>query len=355
MVKDEPLTIACDESGNDGENVLSGGSPVFVHASVSLSPERAAELIGEVRARTGSRSAELKSKTLLQPKNRDVAEWLLQELASQNQASLHLTHKRFFLVAKLFDSTAEEVAHALGQDMYASGGALAGATLLHYLAPQAYGEDWERLLHAFQLFLRSKSADVARTNLMSLRSCTQRLLADEESMLRDIVGPLYLGISHLASLSALQLGEGIEGRLRTGDPLLSAIGATIHAWADSTGRAIHVVHDEAKELTPSRVEWLKYHLARPELVVPSRQGMGASLLALDLVDSKNDARVQVADLLAGIGRAVAESLIAEQPHPLVPLVAPMVSGLSVWPIPEHMDVNRARETMEAHAASFDRV
>ena len=44
----QPLVVACDESGNDGGNLLAGSSPVFVHASVSVSKAKAAEIMAEV-------------------------------------------------------------------------------------------------------------------------------------------------------------------------------------------------------------------------------------------------------------------------------------------------------------------
>lgn len=97
------ISIACDESGNDGENLLAGGSPVFVHASVALSEARAQDLMDEVRRRTNSKSLELKSKTLLQSKHQGTAHCLLEQLSESDSAAIHLIHKRYFLVTKLFD------------------------------------------------------------------------------------------------------------------------------------------------------------------------------------------------------------------------------------------------------------
>lgn len=342
-----PLLVACDESGNDGENVLNGSSPVFVHASVTLSEEVAMNLMDEIRERTRTSAVELKSRVLLQERHGDTARWLLRHSALEQQASIHVTHKRFFLVTKLFDSTVEEVAHELGEEMYESGGALAGATILHFLAPGIYGETWDRLLNAFQYFLRSKDAQEAQEKLGDVMATTQALLHNEDTPLRDLIGPMYAGLKHLRSLSKLQLGEGIEGRLRTGDPLHAAVGATVMYWARVSGRPVQLIHDKAKELSPQRVKWFQYHLARPELVSEHRRGAGCELVGVDLVDSVADSRIQVADLLAGLARMVSESVIAGQSHPLVAEVSSLMSYLSIWPVSEHMDLNNARETMIA--------
>lgn len=345
MTATTPLLVSCDESGNDGENMLSGRSTVFAHASVTLPPEAAAELMDEIRTRTGSKTVELKSKTILQPRHQATAKWLLSHPSIEGSASVHLTHKKYFVVSKLFDSTAEELAHELGEDVYETGGALAGANLLFFLAPQSYGTAWDRLLLTFQQFMRAKDAVEAQKHLARLIRSMVELLSDEDAPVRDVLGTVFAGFSHLGSLSKLQLGEGAEERLRTMDPLIAAVGAAVHLWARISGRPVELVHDAAKELTPAKIEWVKRALAQPENIAPSRRGLASELTDVRLVDSKSDPCVQMADLLAGIGRIVGESMINELQHPLGPSLVPMVSGASLWPIAENMNVENARKVM----------
>lgn len=350
MTATAPLVVACDESGNDGENLLTGRSTVFAHASVTLPLSVAAELMDEIRARTRSQTTELKSKTILQPRHQATAKWLLSHPSIEGNASVHLTHKKYFVVSKLFDSTAEELAHELGCDIYETGTALAGANLLFFLAPQSYGTAWDRLLMAFQHFMRAKDAVQAQEHLARLIKSMMELLSDEDALVRDVLGTVFAGFSHLGSLSKLQLGQGVEERLRTMDPIISAVGAAVHFWG-STGRPVELVHDAAKELTPVKIEWARQSLAHPEDIAPSRQGLASELTDVRLVDSKDDPSVQVADLLAGIGRIVGESMVNEQQHPLGPGLLPMVSGASLWPIRENMNVENARKVM---LSQFDR-
>ncbi|WP_448262564.1 DUF3800 domain-containing protein [Microbacterium aurum] len=345
MTATAPLVVACDESGNDGENMLSGRSTVFAHASVTLSPDHAAELMDEIRARTRSQATELKSRTILQPRHQGAAKWLLSHPSIEGSASVHLTHKKYFVVSKLFDSTAEELAHELGEDIYETGVALAGANLLFFLAPQSYGTEWDRLLMTFQRFMRAEDVVQAQEYLARLIRSMVELLADGDALARDVLGTVFAGFGHLGSLSKLQLGEGVEERLRTMDPLISAVGAAVHFWASISGRPVELVHDAAKVLTPVKVEWAKRFLAHPEGIAPSRQGLASELIDVRLVNSQDDPRVQVADLIAGIGRIVGESMVHEQQHPLGLSLAPMVSGASLWPIRENMNVEKAREAM----------
>lgn len=341
-----PLVIACDESGNDGENNLNGNSAVFVHASVAISEEVAQGLMDEVRARTRSRTAELKSKTLLQTKNQGVAQWLLQHPELEDRCSLLFVHKEFFTVAKLFDSTAEEVAHSIGEDMYENGAALSAATILFFAGPGAFGSQWPALLRAFEGFLRSPDAAAAQQRLNGLVDKFMDILETGDSPIRDFVGMAFMGIEHLRQLSVLQLGEGIAERLRTADPLLASVGASINEWKIRSGRPIAVIHDEARELTPERIEWLKDSLRHPERVAASTAGAGVDVADFVLVDSRTDPRVQVADLLAGLGRVVAEGVAVGEEHPLLSSVGTLQSRFSIWPVRDHMDPQKARATGE---------
>lgn len=341
MTTRAPLVVACDESGNDGENLLVGSSPVFAHASVTISADAAAEIMAGVRAQTRSQSVELKSKTILQPKQEATARWLLEHPLLTEAVSVHLTHKRYLVVSKLFDSTVEELARNDGYDMYADGSALAAANILFFLAPSAYGTTWDDLLLSFQQFLRAKTPTDAASSLTTLQAAFAAVLS-HESPLGDFVSMAFAGIAHLGSLSDLQLGQGIDHRLRTLDPLIPAVGATVLFWAEKENAPVELVHDAASELTPERINAIKHYLARPEIVSPQRAGRGVALTNLALVDSQHDVRVQVADLVAGLARAAGEQLTMGKEHPLFTAIEPIISQYSIWPAERLMNPEEAR-------------
>ncbi|KZE91620.1 DUF3800 domain-containing protein [Microbacterium sp. TNHR37B] len=344
---EEPLSVACDESGNDGENLLAGGSRFFVHASVTISDLDATAIMAEVRSQTGSQSVELKSKTLLQRKDEATARWLLELPELRDHASLHITDKRYFLVSKLFDATIEELAHEDEYDMFADGAALCGANILFFTSPALFGERWEALLVAFQSFLRARSTSEAAATLRTFDGHVVDVLAAGVSPGDMFFSLIHAGVRHLRTLSRLQLGEGIDHRLRTLDPLIPALGAAVLHWATQSGRPVEVLHDAAKELTPERIEAMRKHLAAPEIVSPNRAGKGVELVNVTLADSKLEARVQVADLLAGLGRSVLEAESYGKRHPLTPLVEGFISRLSVIPNPEMMNPDTAKAVAES--------
>jgi hypothetical protein len=76
------------------------------------------------------------------------------------------------------------------------------------------------------------------------------------------------------------------------EPMLPAVAETVLFWSGGK-RQVLVIHDEQSALTARRLSRLAKALA----------GAGASPLAgLVMVDSRDDPRVQVADLLAGVAR-----------------------------------------------------
>jgi hypothetical protein len=196
-------------------------------------------------------------------------------------------------------------------------------------------------LLAFQRFLRAKTTEHAASALTTLdANFVDALLV--ETPLRDFINMAYTGISHLRSLSALQLGQGIDHRLRTLDPLIPAVGATVLFWANASGKPVELVHDDASEMSPERIAAIKYNLARPEIVSPRQAGRGVELTKVVQVESQNDERVQVADLVAGLARIVGEQLAAGKEHPLFAEIEPLISQYSIWPVERLMNPDEAR-------------
>jgi hypothetical protein len=103
------------------------------------------------------------------------------------------------------------------------------------------------------------------------------------------------------------------------EPLIPALTQTVLAWG-STGYDLSVVHDEQSALTRSRIAEIAAVFAAAH---PGRR------LSVRRVDSRDDARVQVADVLAGLARRVTTAQLAGRPDPeLNALLAPMIDWLA---------------------------
>ncbi|MFJ3472175.1 DUF3800 domain-containing protein [Microbacterium maritypicum] len=325
-----PLEIACDESGNDGENLFGGTTTVFAHGSTSISKGEAENLVAELYRRMRSQSTELKSKAFLKPQHIATARWLLTEPSVKAESLVHLTEKRFFLSTKLFDSTVEEHMHNQGDDIYETDQAVFAAMLLYALASRQLGTAWDAALESFNRLLRITEENEIAPHLTALRKQLRDLGRRCSGTLHDLIGMVHDSTRFLPALARQQAGLDGAEKLRTLDPVICAIGQTAHSWSERTGREILIVHDVAKVLTPTMIENTKYHLDRPELITPSLEGAGVIVTDVRQVDSRDDARVQLADLLAGTGRVVAQQALLGVEHPLLEAVRPIIDPMSVW-------------------------
>ncbi len=102
------------------------------------------------------------------------------------------------------------------------------------------------------------------------------------------------------------------------DPLPPAIGATVARW--SAAGPVELVHDRQTTLSDERIAALR--TAFP------------ALAGLTLVPSRSDARVQVADFVAGVAyRITAHALAGHGDPALLELLRPYVDTRSVWTDP----------------------
>ncbi|MEV6718606.1 DUF3800 domain-containing protein [Lentzea sp. NPDC051208] len=119
----------------------------------------------------------------------------------------------------------------------------------------------------------------------------------------SVTGPLEL-------YNDLLRARGPRGAL---DPLFPAILRTVAQWEGP----VSIVHDQQLSLTAGRIQRLRELAPRLE--------------SLTLVDSQHDARVQVADFLAGIARRVAEEELNGKPdREAIELLMPYVVGPTMW-------------------------
>ncbi|MET9302756.1 DUF3800 domain-containing protein [Micromonospora aurantiaca] len=298
--------IACDESGFSGTNLLDPATPVIVHAGVDLSRDEAAELIRTLRSGFRFSPDEVKSRQFLRRREAaEAVEWFLSAL--RGRAHVHLVDKEFFLATRVVDLL-------LAEPSYAAGTRLSGdrrpAAALHR-AGRAAGPDWAVFLAAVVEMLRTKRRDRADDRSV------ERFFAARDALRRH-VGDAQAG----AVLDALDPARvaAVQARLYAGDrtippplePLLPALAETVLHWSAGRRRVL-VIHDEQSALTEDR-------LRRLQAVLAARDPAGPSPLAgLVMTDSRDDPRVQAADLLAGVARRMSGT---PGDGPLRPLLSP---------------------------------
>lgn len=317
------VEIACDESGFSGTNLLRSTAPVITHASVDLTVDEAVALITTLRSGFRFSPHELKSGRFLRGSGADEAlGWLRTELTGRTH--VHVIDKEFFLVTRIVDLLLVEPSYAAGTRLAREH--LPAAVALH-AAGRSSGSDWDAFLSAFVDCVRMKRR-------LPVHQTVRRFFEARDALLRHRLGPEADEI--LDGLDADHV-RAVLGRLDNDDrsvppplePLLPALAETVLSWSGGR-RQVLVTHDEQSALTADRLTRLQRVLADgsswvagtgPAQALP----VGVSPLAgLVMVDSRDDPRVQVADLVAGVARRMPGIIddALRQPPPTPPDAAP---------------------------------
>jgi hypothetical protein len=265
------VEIACDESGFSGTNLLDPASPVITHASVNLAVPEAAEVVAVLRSRF-RRRVEYKSNHLLQPEQRPALEWFLTAL--RGRAHVIIIDKPGYLAARVLEFFTEEPSYGAGTSL---------------------GRDHSEAVCALRQRTGFLTAFVDLTR-------TKRLRHIDHDAIDQFFATMPADLPALREVTSARVEE-VMVRLIDGDPayppplepLVPALAETLLFWSAGE-RSVAVVHDEQSALTRSRVARLGTFLA--EAVFPAPP----PLRSFVQVDSRDDPRVQVADLLAGIAR-----------------------------------------------------
>jgi hypothetical protein len=297
------VEIACDESGFSGTNLLDPATPVITHASVDLTAGEAIGLITALRSGFRFSPHELKSGQFLRgPGAGEALGWFLAAL--NGRACVHLVDKEFFLVTRIVDLLVAEPSYAAGTRLTQHH---RPAALALYRARRSAGSDWGVFLAAFADLVRIKRRHRDRRTV-------ERFFHARDALIRD-----GLGAQAEAVLNELRPNHvrAVVARLTNDDrsippplePMLPALAETVLSWSGGKRRVL-VIHDEQSALTADRLTRLQQVLASDGI---------SPLAGLVMVDSRDDPRVQVADLLAGVARRPPGSI---NDTPLKPLLSP---------------------------------
>jgi hypothetical protein len=286
------VEIACDESGFSGTNLLDASTPVIAHASVDLSLDEAADLIARLRAGSRWSLTELKSGQVLRGwKAREALERLLRAL--DGRAHVHLVDKEYFLVTRVVDLLLAEPSYAAGTRLTEH---QRPAALAVYGVRRSAGRDWDAFLAAFVDLVRTKRRHGPDDDLVDrfLRArdalAAHGLEATADGVLRDLDRGRVLALASRLTRDDRSVPPPLE-------PMLPALAETVLFWSGGR-RQVLVTHDEQSALTADRLRRLQQVLA---------DGTVSPFAGLVAVDSRDDPRVQVADLLAGLARRTCET------------------------------------------------
>lgn len=326
MVTPDPATseteIACDESGFTGGN-LTFAHTVFAHASIRVPADAAAEEMARLRRRVAAHG-ELKASWLLRWSDAGDLGRLLGADGPLQGAFVHLSETRLFLLRRLADALLGD-GPVDGLDLPGRDDrARAVALVLRETGEQAYGTArWQRFLGVAGGALRAPSRWIPVTAADDLADSLRELASlPAPGGLRAAIEALRGRVERVRTVRQALVDDPRTTPLV--EPLLPALAHAVLRWGAGHPR-LRVLHDEQSALTSGRLAELSRRLAR--------QHPGHTVEVLR-VDSRDDPRVQIADLVAGITRRAATDLLTGDPDPdLLELVGPLIEPGSIWPDP----------------------
>jgi hypothetical protein len=292
--------VACDESGSEGEKLVGGVTDVFAHASVRLDVAVAQDCVREIRDRIRSPAEEYKANHLLREKHRPVLVWLLGDSGPiRGHSHVLLVDKTLFLVSRMVELLVGDDEANL-------------ANTLHLGGPEAFGaQRWAAFLDSFNSVVRVRNRRGDGATIDSFFQDIDYLLRFRTAgEVREILGAMAGGRGRIEDYRSRLARD--PRFLSIVDPMVSAIVRTVLHW--SVDGPVRVVHDEQLSLTDFRIAQLK-------------QLCDGRLAGMRLVDSRLDARVQVADFLAGVARRISsDELNGNGDGELIALMRPYVYG-----------------------------
>jgi hypothetical protein len=325
------VEIACDESGLEGENLVSGNTDVFAHASVRIDIEEAAGWVQEIRHRIRSPAREYHANHLLREKHRPVLEWFLSPLGPiYGNAHVHLIDKAFFVVSRLIDVLIGEIPGAEGADGNRDQHTRDMTVMLYREGQRAFGiESWRSFLESSNSLMRARNRSSQTESPVDSFFCQVDELRPGRNagQIDNVMEAIRQARPRADEYRARLLNESTL--IPPLDPLIPAIVRAVDYWSDG-GTPVLIVHDEHNSLTNERIEHVMAVFGTPGQA-PFPCSSSARLAGLRLVDSRSDARVQLADFLAGVARKISsDELNKRGDTELTALLRPYVDASSIW-------------------------
>lgn len=318
-------TIAFDEAGNTGQDLLQCEQPVFALASVCLEVDVAAQL-----AAFRGNELHFKSARRSEHGRRAILRVLSDPSLSQETVRAVVAHKPFTLVAKMVDLLVEPIAAANGHDLYAMGEHVARSNLLFATLPMTLGVEQARLLYeGFAQMCRQPTLRRRAAFIELLRT----LAAGTDTQTAEHLKLFALGAAR---------GEFGDGDVPDLDPAPPCLMALAHSWA-ADGEPFEILHDDRRELrrwAPHLAAFWPASSTPQTFVLYDGRTVTYPLPVTDLrvAPSHSDPRLQLADVVAGGLQFVLSSKLGSSPDPVfaarlaeTPLLTWVTDDGYIWP------------------------
>jgi hypothetical protein len=292
-------TVAMDEAGNTGENLLDPDQPVFALAALAVPVSDVEAAVRSALGRTQMKELKFNRLRTSNPGRRNILKLLEDLQLSPASAAVALAHKPYMVALKMVDELVEPRMRARGLRMawYAGGAARNMAFDFAERAPRELGSVYQELEAAFVALVRDYSEPTAQ---LLQRALGRAKLVARDPLMRDILSVMISGAEELRS--------EFEHREDALDPALPLLFWQGVRWSNSLGQPFAVLHDESKtvarwahlfEFAVRDAEIEEGEAAEPLVLGEITLDVPSHLTGITFGQSDRDARLQAADIVAG--------------------------------------------------------
>jgi hypothetical protein len=289
-------TVAFDESGHSGENLLDRQQPIYALAGVCLDEGVANDFVAELLK--DRQATELKFTSLRKGSSgrRLVLDALKSEHLVLENRRLSVSEKGWFLAGKVIDLLVEPIIPSSAV-FYENGMHQLSADWLYFQAAEEVGvERWQEFLKVFVAAARGQGDD-KQIVMAELAERLQEIQGFEGTTTARVLAPVPASVDYLAKHLS---GPGAKDQL---EPALTALVGHLEAWSERLGEPFRVVHDDSKVIEIWVEEIMRWSDPRiePVSIESDVATFRLPLLAtnIEFATSETTPAIQLADILAG--------------------------------------------------------
>jgi hypothetical protein len=345
-LRDVPLEVFCDEAGHTGPFLLDAQQTLFAYASVAIGDAEAFTILERARRGHPVQMPELKASKLLKtPRGRDLVLDVLRAVRGRYSFVLH--DKLLALCCKVFEYIYEPVFQDDPRLLYAKNlhRFVAMYCYVFFKGKAAGGggvNEAEAAVRQFEWFMRT--LDPAKAPLLfgdvavgPVEDDPFRLILKFAQAHRELI------VADNAEIAT----ETPDGGKWTLDVAIASLFSLCNHWG-RTGRPLAITCDDSKPLRATA------HLLdgsatdpiilRAQAMMENRETLGWRMARpVSFGDSRDHPALQIADIVAGAGTAVASSPGDPALREITEALMPHLHPHTVMPDFEHADFSSNRE------------
>lgn len=329
---DEIQDIYCDEYGYSGDYMMDKEQPYFVYSSVAIDEKTATDIICHVRESFRIQGEELKGSKMIKFNSGRKAIIEIMDML-QGRGKISISDKKYALACRFFEFIFEPAVVAKNSIFYSIGFHKFISNIL-YLLFQTRQADAEDIFEEFEKAIRERNYE--RLGILF----SPLYLPNMSPVLEDIKD--FASKNKEPIIKEFSFLEGIGPRKWALDLTMSSLVALLRFWGEHFPR-LRVFCDASKPLEAS-MELFKMMIGREDKVYVELCGEKHPLTfnlaePIALVDSKNYAGIQLADIMAAAFGFVANNPQDGYARKLLDYTPNVIGPGSIWPEIEKVELS----------------